>query len=186
MKWHHVTDFFFRQAQDRYYDPAMDGSLNGFPVGSDYKGGGSGVHQMDTLNRGDYDGSDLASHQQAAYMQSQQLLREHNAGLASLPPQTPIMNAQAGLRSQTPVMMAPTPVPPHHQGSAFNLAGANAVAASRMSTQTLPTMAHPPQQQPYILPQGLFHQDKTHHPENDYGLTGSRIKLLQGIIDCNL
>ena len=149
--------FYFRQAQDRYYDPALDGSLNGFPVGSDYKGGGgaagSGVHQMDTLNRADYDGSDLASHQQAAYMQSQQLLREHNSGLASLPPQTPIMAAQA-LRPQTPVMMAPTPLP-QQQGSAFNLAGGVNAAnvASRMSTQTLPTMAHPTQQ-PYILPQG--------------------------------
>ena len=52
-----------RQAQDRYYDPALDGSLNGFPVGSDYKGGGGSSMPMDTLQR-DYDGADLASHQQ--------------------------------------------------------------------------------------------------------------------------
>ena len=78
--------FYFRQAQDRYYDPALDGSLNGFPVGSDYKGGGgagSGVHQMDTLNRADYDGSDLASHQQAAVPRPPAARRADRGGGAS-------------------------------------------------------------------------------------------------------
>ena len=105
-------------------------------------------------------------HQQAAYLQSQQLLREHNVGLNSLPPQTPI------LRSQTPVMMtAPTPQPPAGSvvGSAFNLQASNANVAglpsvnpnvavnggsmSRMvSSTTLPNMAAAAQPQQYILP----------------------------------
>ena len=108
----------------------------------------------------------MTCYQQAAYLQSQQLLREHNVGLNSLPPQTPI------LRSQTPVMMtAPTPLPAGGSvvGSAFNLQASNANVAglpsvnpnvavnggsmSRMvSSTTLPNMAAAAQPQQYILP----------------------------------
>ena len=141
---------FFRQSQDRYFDGTE--SLKGFPDASEFESQHltGGVLPMETTSthRQDFDGTDLASHQQQmmmgsrGYQQAPYAIHGSTVGLGALPPQTPIpMTPLPSMASNQVRPIGIINVP----NAGVNMAG---------STHTIPAIHPMSQQQPqaYVMP----------------------------------
>ena len=137
----------FRQSQDRYFDGTE--SLKGFPDASEFESQHltGGVLDAASLHKQDFDGTDLANHQQQMMMgsrllqQTPNLMQGSTIGLGALPPQTPI--PMTPMPSMVSNQVRPVQI--------INVPNSNMQMAN--STQTITAM-HPMSQQPqaYVLP----------------------------------
>jgi hypothetical protein len=136
-----------RQSQDRYFDGTE--SLKGFPDASEFESQHltGGVLDAASLHKRDFDGTDLANHQQQMMMgsrllqQTPNLMQGSTIGLGALPPQTPI--PMTSMPSMISNQVRPVGI--------INLPTSNINMTN--STQTIPAI-HPMLQQPqaYVMP----------------------------------
>ena len=146
----HLISFIKRQSKDRYFDGTE--SLKGFPDASEFESQHltGGILPMETasLHKQDFDGTDLASHQQQMMMGSRLLqqpthgMHGSTVGLGGLPPQTPI--PMTPLPSMVSNQVRPVGIVNVPNSMNMNIAG---------SIQTIPAL-HPISQHPqaYVMP----------------------------------
>lgn len=136
-----IFDLIFiikRQSKDRYGDGTE--SLRGFPDASEF--------ETASLHKQDFDGTDLATHQQQMMMGSRLLQQPYQGmqgstiGLGALPPQTPI--PMTSLPSMVSNQVRPIGIVNVPNSMNMNIAG---------SIQTIPAL-HPMSHQPqaYVMP----------------------------------